>query len=103
MSEVKRYRPAWTLAEMVEDKRGLYVAYSDYASEHQAWLDAERRAERAERALLARNASSTTKTVILPAVAWGRPRSKRAGGAVFTVCDECWDKHHSKLRGDRDE
>lgn len=26
----------------------------------------------------------------------GKPRTKSEGGTVFTVCDECWDKHYGR-------
>jgi len=26
----------------------------------------------------------------------GKLRSKNQGGTTFTVCDECWDKHHGE-------
>ncbi len=25
----------------------------------------------------------------------GAPRTKAQGGTIFTVCDDCWDKHHA--------
>lgn len=33
---------------------------------------------------------------IYPCADCGKMRSKNEGGTVFTVCDECWDKHFSK-------
>ena len=30
---------------------------------------------------------------IYPCAECGKLRSKNEGGTVFTVCDECWDKH----------
>jgi hypothetical protein len=29
-----------------------------------------------------------------PCADCGKPRTKAQGGATFTVCDECWDKHY---------
>ncbi len=31
---------------------------------------------------------------IYPCDDCGKLRSKDEGGTVFTVCDECWDKHY---------
>jgi len=33
---------------------------------------------------------------IYPCADCGMPRSKNEGGTVFTVCDDCWDKHYTK-------
>lgn len=35
---------------------------------------------------------------IYPCKDCGTMRSKNEGGAIFTVCDECWDKHHAKYK-----
>ena len=35
---------------------------------------------------------------IYPCADCGILRSERQGGRIFTVCDECWEKHHQKLR-----
>ena len=31
-----------------------------------------------------------------PCADCGILRSEREGGKIFTVCDRCWDKYHSK-------
>ena len=31
-----------------------------------------------------------------PCADCGCPRTKAEGGAIFTVCDKCWDKHYKK-------
>lgn len=33
---------------------------------------------------------------IYPCHDCGTMRSKDEGGTVFTVCDECWDKHYKR-------
>lgn len=33
---------------------------------------------------------------VYPCVDCGTLRSKNEGGTVFTLCDECWDKHYHK-------
>ena len=30
-----------------------------------------------------------------PCADCGKLRTKAEGGTIFTVCDECWDKHYS--------
>ena len=44
-----------------------------------------------------------TDAKIYPCEDCGKMRSKNEGGTVFTVCDECWDKHYNKLREPREE
>lgn len=34
--------------------------------------------------------------LIYPCADCGKMRSKNQGGTVFTVCDDCWDKHWNK-------
>ena len=38
---------------------------------------------------------------IYPCEDCGKLRSKDEGGTVFTVCDECWDKHYEKMRSNQ--
>ena len=38
---------------------------------------------------------------IYPCDDCGLMRSKAEGGTTFTCCDECWEKHYGKPRGDR--
>lgn len=35
---------------------------------------------------------------IYPCQDCGQMRSAEEGGATFTVCDECWEKHYAKTR-----
>ena len=37
---------------------------------------------------------------IYPCADCGIMRSKNQGGTIFTVCDECWDKHYKKETND---
>jgi len=32
-----------------------------------------------------------------PCADCGKLRTKAEGGTVFTVCDECWDKHYNAI------
>lgn len=36
-----------------------------------------------------------------PCADCGKLRTKAEGGTVFTVCDECWDKHWAKVKSMR--
>lgn len=33
---------------------------------------------------------------ISPCVICGKMRTKSAGGTIYTICDECWEKCHDK-------
>jgi hypothetical protein len=42
--------------------------------------------------------NATDDEEIYPCAECGLMRSKNQGGTIFTLCDECWDKHYKKLK-----
>jgi hypothetical protein len=40
---------------------------------------------------------------IYPCADCGKMRSKNEGGTVFTVCDECWDRHYAEVKAEREQ
>ena len=37
-------------------------------------------------------------TKLYPCADCGVPRTEDEGGRIFTVCDECWDRHYAKMK-----